>query len=338
MVTIHDVAREAGVSPATVSRAFNNHKSVGAEYVLKVQEAAKRLGYRPNLVARNLRTSSSDVITLIVPDIDNSFHTAIARGAEDVAQEAGYSILLGNSDEDPQKEARYLEVSELHRVAGVLLCPRDPGVDISGLTSGGVPVVAIDRALNADVDTVRASNFDGAYQATVHLYEEGWRRPACVAGTVEIETHRHRVEGYLAAVHDLGLEPRVARVGHDATSGRKAALGLLATEEPPDSFFTVNENTCLGAMRALREKDKQVGSDIGMVTFDDMSWASLVTPRMTVVAQPAYQIGAQAARMLIERLQRDEEIPARKVELSTKLIVRESSKRLGSHSDNGSIS
>lgn len=328
MVTILDVAREAGVSPATVSRAFNNHPSVGPEYVRRVREAAKKLGYRPNQMASNLRKQTSNVIALIIPDVGNNFHTAIARGVEDVAQEAGLSVLLGNSDENGQKEARYLEVAESQRVAGVLLCPHDPNVDISRLTDADVPVVAIDRRLSTEVDSVTSSSYKGAYEVTVHLVEQGWKRPGCCAGPATIETARNRVAGYLDAMRDLGLVPLVVHRGYDRKSGAESAAAMLDGDDAPDAFFASNEQIALGVLQELRRRDLRPGTDVGMVTFDDTPWAPLIEPPMTVVEQPAYEIGAQAARMLNERLRSDSYIPARHVELSTRLIVRGSSHKL----------
>lgn len=327
MITIHDVAQEAGVSPATVSRALNNHETVGEDYVLRVKLAAQRLGYRPNLVAQTLRTSASDLITLIVPDVYNGFHTAIARAVEDVAQEAGFSVLLGNSDEDPSKEARYLEVSERHRVAGVLLCAHDHEINLGALTEQGIPVVAIDRQVDAPVDMVYSSGFTGAYEAVTHLHQQGWKRIACISGPDELQTHHLRVRGYLEAMRNLQLSPQVAYGTPDVAGGREAALQLLQSKSVPDAFFTVNETSCLGALQALRDLGKSVSSEVGIVSFDDTPWAPLVGPAVTVIDQPAYQIGAQAARMLIERIQTDGDIPPRRVELPTRLIVRQSSKK-----------
>lgn len=327
VVTIHDVAREAGVSPATVSRAFNNNESVGSEYVRKVLEAADKLGYRPNQIARNLRTQRSDVIALIIPDMGNFFHASIARGVEDVAQEAGFSVLVGNSDEDREKEARYLEVSQLHRVAGVILCPHYRNVDISALISSQVPVVAIDRTLTSDIDAVMSSNFEGAYEATAHLATQGWKRIACCAGPPEIETSRKRLSGYLSAMTELGLEPRIARGPYSVEGGARATAQLLDQDDPPDAFFAVTERLALGVLKELKARRMRFGSDVGLITFDDTPWAPLVEPPVSVIEQPAYDIGAQATRMLFERLNSNLPIPARHVELSTRIIVRESSLR-----------
>lgn len=325
MVTIMDVAREAGVSPATVSRAFNKHPSVGADYVRRVRDAAKKLGYRPNQMASNLRKKTSNVIALIIPDVGNSFHTAIARGVEDIAQEAGLSVLLGNSDENVQREARYLDVAESQRAAGVLLCPHDPNVDISRIVDATVPIVAIDRRLSAEVDSVTSSSYEGAYEVTVHLAEEGWERISCCAGPTTIETARNRVAGYLDAMRDLGLSPMVIHSGYDRQSGAESAVKLLDRPDTPDAFFTSNEQLALGVLQELRRRGLRLGKDVGMATFDDTPWAPLIEPPMTVVEQPAYEIGAQAARMLNERIRDDSYIPARHVELSTRLIVRGSS-------------
>lgn len=324
-VTIRDVAREAKVSPATVSRAFNAHPSVGPEYVARVKKAAEALGYQPNVVARNLRKKTSNVIALIIPDVGNSFHTAIARGVEDVAQEAGLSVMLGNTDESIEKESRYLAVSQMQQVAGVLLCPHDPDVDITSLLQQDMPVVAIDRRVIAPVDTVMSSSVDGGYQATLHLSQQGWKNVACCTGPSDIETARNRATGYRNACLDLGMTPRVLHATFNVSGGEKAAAELLDSPNPPDAIFAGNEPISLGIIKELRRRKLRIGTDIGLVGFDDSPWAPLVSPALTVIAQQPYEIGAQAARMLIERLSLETPIPPRYVEFSTELIVRESS-------------
>ncbi|MFT0762835.1 LacI family DNA-binding transcriptional regulator [Scrofimicrobium sp. R131] len=328
-VTIRDVAREAGVSPATVSRAFNAHPSVGPEYVERVKRAAKKLGYRPNSVARNLRKKTSDVIALIIPDVGNNFHTAIARGVEDVAQEAGLSVLLGNTDENPEKENRYLAVSQMQQVAGVLLCPHDPEIDISQLLDQDVPVVAIDRRIHARVDTVVSSSVEGSYDATRHLADQGWKRIACCTGPADIETAANRAAGYRKAAAELGFTPVVEFSTFDALGGVVAAQKLMDSPTPPDAIFAANEPLALGIIDELRRRGLRPGRDVGMVCFDDSPWAPLIDPPLTVVEQQPYEIGAQAARMLIERLEVDSSIPPRYVEFSTNLIIRKSSLRNG---------
>lgn len=324
-VTIRDVAREARVSPATVSRAFNAHPSVGPEYVDRVKRAAAKLGYRPNVLARNLRKQTSDVIALVIPDVGNNFHTAVARGVEDVAQEAGLSVMLGNSDESQQKESRYLLAFQMQQVAGVLICPHDPGIDISPLLDQGVPVVAIDRRLDTRVDTVVSASLEGAYEATKHLAEQGWERIVCCSGPANIETAAKRADGYRKAMRELGLPEAVIHTTFDSKGGARAIAEFLDSETPPDAVFAANEPIALGIIDESRRRGLQIGHDIGLVAFDDSAWAPLIEPPISVIEQQPYELGAQAARMLIERLNESAVIPPRQVEFSTTLIVRRSS-------------
>jgi LacI family transcriptional regulator len=327
VVKIIDVAREAGVAPSTVSRALNNHPSVGPEYVERVRRAAERLGYRPNGVARNLRRQTTDVIALIVPDVGNNFCTAVTRGAEDVAREAGLSVLLCNSDEDPVKEARYLEVVESEKVAGVLLAPHDAHSDVSRLVSSRVAVVAIDRRIVGEIDSVTTDSRAGAYEATRHFLQQGWLRPGCCAGPEGIETAELRLAGYRDAIAEAGGVELSAHGTYDREGGAAAAAALLDRPEPPDSLLVSNEQMALGVLAELRRRDLRPGVDIGVLTFDDTPWAPLMTPPMTVVEQPAYEVGARAARMLVDRIRGEAPEGARHVVLPTRLVVRQSSLR-----------
>jgi LacI family transcriptional regulator len=327
VVKIIDVAREAGVAPSTVSRALNNHPSVGPEYVERVRRAAERLGYRPNGVARNLRRQATDVIALIVPDVGNHFCTAVTRGAEDVAREAGLSVLLCNSDEDPVREARYLEVVEGEKVAGVLLSPHDMHTDVSRLIAARVPVVAIDRRLAGEIDAVTTDSHAGAFEATRHFYQQGWRRPGCCAGPEGIETAQWRLAGYRDAIEAAGGVEISAHGSYDREGGAAAAAALLDLPEPPDCLLVSNEQMALGVLAELRRRNLRPGIDVGILTFDDTPWAPLMTPPMTVIEQPAYEVGARAARMLVDRIRGEAPAGARHVVLPTRLVVRQSSLR-----------
>ncbi len=327
MVKIVDVARAAGVSPATVSRALNNHPTVGPEYVKRVRAAAVELGYRPNSVARNLRRQQTDLLALIIPDVSNFFCTLITRGVEDVARAAGISVLLCNSDEDRAKEAKYLAVAEQERVAGVILSPHDESADISLLAAAGIPVVAIDRSLGARIDYVASDSYAGAVAGTKHLLDQGWQRPGCCGGPEDVETAQRRVAGYRAALKDSGVEPRVAIGAYDQEGGARAAGALLDRDDPPDALLVSNERMALGVLSELSTRGIRPGVDIGVLTFDDTPWAPLVAPPMTVIEQPAYEIGARAAQILIDRIRNGPDFEVRHVELPTRLIVRRSSLR-----------
>lgn len=329
MVTIRDVAREAGVSVATVSRALNNSPNVDPDYAERARAAAARLGYRPNNVARNLRRQSTEMIALIISDVSNPFFTAIARGVEDVAQRAGYSVLLCNSDESSAKESTYLAVAEQQRVAGVILSPHQAGSDIARLRAVGIPVVVVDRPLGDDVDTVLSESRQGACEGTRHLIESGWRRPACITGPSSATTATLRLLGYQDAVAAAHLPEVFARSIFQQGGGSAAANELLSRADPPDALLVANAQMALGALDEIRRRGLQVGHDIGMVTFDDAPWAPLITPPMTVVAQPAYDIGTHAAELLLDRTRSDSSLPAQRLVLPTTLIVRDSSRRDG---------
>lgn len=328
MVKISDVAREAGVSIATVSRALNGLATVDPEYAERVHAAAEKLGYRPNAIARGLRRQKTDVLALIISDVANPFYTAIARGVEDVAQNRGYSVILCNADEDAEKEARYLRVAEVEQVAGVILSPHSGATDVSRLRAAGVPLVVVDRPLADSVDSVMVRSAEGARAATRHLLDEGWRHPACITGPDDAATALDRLEGYRLALADSGITTE--RFVHERFSqegGAAAASVLLDGDEVPDAFFVANAQMALGVIAELRQRGIRIGHDVGVITFDDAPWAPFIDPPISVVAQPAYEIGTRAAELLLSRVDGSRTGEAHDLVLSTELIVRESSRR-----------
>lgn len=301
----------------------------------RVRDAVHQLGYRSNGVARSLRRRRTDVWALIISDISNPFFTSVARGVEDVAQRAGFSVVLCNSDEDPTKEARYFDVAERERVSGVILSPNLVGSDISLLTDAGIPVVAVDRPLRHPVDCVRTDSVEGARMATRHLFDEGWDRPACVTGPATAETAEQRLAGYRQAFVDCGRRPAKSLVRHAdfrADMAREAVASLLDGRNPPDSFFVSNSTMALGALEEFTQRGLAPGRDIGLIAFDEAPWARFVNPPMSTVRQQAYEIGARAGELLLERIQdhAGERTP-RLTLLPTELVIRASSRRASVH-------
>ncbi|GHF22957.1 LacI family DNA-binding transcriptional regulator [Pseudolysinimonas yzui] len=330
MVKISDVAREAGVSVATVSRALNGLATVNPEYAQRVHIAAEKLGYRGNAIARGLRRRKTDMLALIISDVANPFYTAIARGVEDVAENSGYSVILCNADEDAAKESRYLRAVEIGQVAGVILSPHSGTTDVSRLRAADVPLVVVDRPLAEPVDSVMVQSVDGARAATRHLLDEGWRRPACVTGPADAATALDRLHGYRLALADsgLGIAERFVHGQFSQADGAAGASALIDGAEPPDSFFAANTQLALGVIAELRARGLRIGQDVGLIMFDDAPWAPFIDPPISVVAQPAYEIGVHAARLLLSRVTGAEAGPARDLVLSTELVVRGSSRRV----------
>ncbi len=326
MVSIKDVAKAAGVSTATVSRVLSNGLHVRPEVRERVMAAVERLGYRPNLVARSLRSQQSTTIGLIVSDIRNPFFTSISRAVEDTAYEQGFSVILCNTDEQPEKEALYLNLMRDTSVAGAILSPTRQAVANSTLTDLPFPIVAVDRSIaNADTDAVLLDNVDAAYRLITHLIEQGYRKIAALCS--EMSTGLERQLGYEKALRAHGLVPRAEYVKYVAPrteAGYTAALKMIDLPDPPGALFTVNSLLAEGALQAIRERNLTIPDDIALVTFDETTWASLVQPAITLIAQPTYEIGKTAAELLLRRIA-DPNRPARQVILKGQLLVRGSS-------------
>ncbi|MFI5729108.1 LacI family DNA-binding transcriptional regulator [Kribbella sp. NPDC051587] len=330
MPTISDVAARAGVSTATVSRALNGKATVDPELAARVRLAATELGYQPNGPARNLRRQEAAVVALIISDVENPFFTAIARGVEDVAHQVGYSVVLCNSDENAEKESRYIDIALQERVAGVILSPSGPATSVTKLAARGTAYVAVDRPLpDHDSDVVLVDTRLAAAQATAHLIAQGYERIGCLTGPSGVRTADDRLAGYrdaLKAAKHRGSTRLVRRSEYKAAGARRAALELLSQPEPPDALLVANNAMVVGVLQALQEIGLRPGRDVGVVAFDDAPWAELLDPPLTVVAQPAYEIGTEAARLLLARIA-DNTRPPTVTTLGARLIDRASSHR-----------
>jgi LacI family transcriptional regulator, fructose operon transcriptional repressor len=332
MATIKEVAHAAGVSTATVSRVLTNGPHVRPEVRARVLAAVEALAYRPNLVARSLRSQQSSIIGLIVSDIRNPFFTAISRAVEDAAYHAGYTVFLCNTDEDPEKEAMYLQLMRDANVAGVIFSPTRQTSLILASMGIDFPIVVVDRAVphssNAQLDSVLLDNVDAAYQLTSHLIEQGY---GCIAGIFGMmsTTGRERKRGYDQALADHGipLRPELVRfVPAKADAGLQAASDLLKLSPRPDAVLASNSLLAEGALRAIREANLAIPDDIALAGFDETSWAALVEPPLTLIAQPTDDIGATATELLLKRLA-DPSRSARQVILKGRLITRGSTVR-----------
>jgi LacI family transcriptional regulator len=325
---IGDVAQRAGVSPATVSRVLNGSGTVSPDRAARVREAARELGYTPSGPARALRQQRTRVWAAIIADIQNPFFTAMVRGMEDVARAEGHRLVLCNSDEDLEREAQYLDIAVAEQMAGVAIAvasDKDSRLDV--LLDRGVPVVAVDRRPKRHedaVDSVVVDNVLGARQATEHLLAMGAKRIACITGPARASTASERATGYQRALKAAGrpVDPELLRRADFREEGAYAAARtLLAGRRRPDAMFVGNNLMTLGALRAIREAGLRVPDDVLLVGFDDAPWTTLMSPQLTVVAQPTHELGRQAARLLATA---SADLPARHAVLPPTLLIRES--------------
>jgi LacI family transcriptional regulator len=328
MATMRDVAKAAGVSTATVSRVLNNSSEVKQILTERVLRTIQELNYQPNLVARSLRTQATSVIALIIADIENPFFTSVCRGVEDVASRSGYSVMVCNADEDFAKERGYIAMLAAQQVAGIIISPASAELtDVSPLQQRGIKVVALDRQLPIATDSVRGDNRAGARAATHHLLASGARRVACITGTHGATTASERLAGYLEALAAAGVKPDPT-LQHFADfkeqGGYDATARVLELDDPPDAIFVANNRMTTGALHALADHGIAIPEDVSIVGFDELPWADVVTPSITTVRQPTYDMGTAAARMLIERIAGEDSAP-RDIVFEPELNVRSSS-------------
>ncbi|OHC80130.1 MAG: LacI family transcriptional regulator [Rhodoferax sp. RIFCSPLOWO2_12_FULL_60_11] len=326
MVKIMDVAKQAGVSTASVSRVISGLPGVSEETRTRVNAAVKSLGYRPDLAARRLRSGRTDTLGLIVSDIRNPFFTEISRAVEDVAYQNRMRVLLCNADENPEKEAFYLEMMRDENVSGVILSPTLSLLEKLRPQDYPFPIVLVDRyQRDVDADAVVLDNFDAAYRLTEHLIMQGYRRIVFLYGSVG-STGPQRHQGYLAAMSVAGLAPEAEPLAPRSERAREVAERLLRRNPLPDALVASSGLVLQGIAEAIKAAGVKVPSDTAVAGFDDLPWTSLVTPDITVIRQPTNEIGQTALRLLLERVALPERA-VRRVVLRGELLVRGSTQR-----------
>jgi LacI family transcriptional regulator len=294
-----------------------------------VQHAIDQLHYVPNTLARSLRSRQSHIVALIMSDITNPFWTTVARGVEDTAAENNYRTMLCNTDENPAKEANYLSLLVERRVDGVIVAPvtRDKK-SLALLKQQQVPYVLIDRRVDGlKVDAVYGDSRGGARLLIDHLLAVGHRRIALINGSHTISSAQDRAEGYRAslAAHGVPVDEGLIFTGDfKQESGSRLAELVLACEPRPTAIFAANNFIALGVLQTLQAAQLRVPEDMALVCVDDLPFLSAIDPFLTVAAQPAYEMGAVAARLLVERLTTRQTGKAREVILPPQLIIRRS--------------
>ena len=326
--TVKEVAKQAGVSTASVSRALSGSGGVRESVRLRILEAARTLSYRPNRAARDLRVRSSRAVGVLIPDIENPFFTSLVCGVEDVLRQTDYSLLLASYNEDPDQESRRLEVFRADAVRGLIFAAsRAPSRLYAELGKAGMALVAVSRDVSRlPVDEVTVANKEGAHAATSHLIQLGHKRIALVSGPPVFTTARDRQAGYEEALREKGIAVDQRLIVHcpfKQTDGYSAMRQLLELADPPTAIFAGSNLLTLGALQAIHERHLAIPEQIAIVGFDEMPWAMSLRPPLTTVAQPAFDVGRTAAELLLGRF-REPSLPRRQVVLETQLLVRSS--------------
>jgi LacI family transcriptional regulator len=316
----------------TVSNVLSESEKVRPELRKRVEEAMLELDYSPNQIARSLKTRTTKTLGTIVSDITNPFFPQLIRGAEDAALERGYLLITLNTDDHVERERRALAVLRARKVDGVLLvmAPDDgEATHIATALAGGTAVVCLDRMpRGVEVDSVSVNNRKGARMCMHHLISRGHRRIGMLSGSPTLLTARERLEGYLEVVRESGGQETPALIRHGdfrLDSGYRLAKEMLLESEPPTAIFAANAMMGFGALKAMREIGLRCPEDVSLAVFDDIPFGDVIRPRLTVVAQPAYEMGKRGAELLIARIEgREKSAGPVCIELTPELIVRES--------------
>jgi LacI family transcriptional regulator len=328
-VTIVDVARVSGVSYATVSRVLSGYEFVKESTRHRVMEAVKHLGYVANLQARSLAGGRTQLIGLVVPNLDNSYVGTVTRGIDQELARANYDLILYTSHHKPDKESFYVSAIAHGLTDGLLLvAPLVPTTYLAALRERNFPYVLIDQADATDSSSViEATNWQGAYEATRYLLQLGHTRIAFITGALAVRSAIDRLQGYRAALTDSAYpikEELIIEGNYQKQTSYEVTKSLLHSVDPlPTAIFASNDLSAFGAMDAIREHGLRIPEDISIIGFDDIPQASLVHPKLTTVRQPLEQMGQVAAKLLLERIE-DRNRPPQRVTLATQLVIRDS--------------
>lgn len=326
-VTMRTIAERAGVSIGTVSHVLNSTAIVRPHLRQKVEQAIEELGYQRSELARGLRRRSTAMIGMIIPDIGNPFFPEIVSGAEDVAFQSGFRLVLCNSKNDAKRESIYLEELTSFQPAGLIVIPSADTDIVDSLKKQRSPMVFADRCPdNWSGDFVSTDNYAGGVAAGEHIFDMGHRRIAML-GPQNVSAARERFSGFRHALQARGVKissENIMDCSFDAESGVTATLRLLrSTKDRPTAIFAANDLIASGVLAALHKAGFKCPDDISVIGFDDLDHARLSTPGLTTIRQPGYQLGAKACQLLIDRTQ-GVKGPVQRMLLEAELVVRDS--------------
>ncbi len=332
LVTIKDLARELKISASTVSRALKNHPDISEETKRAVHELAEKLNYQPNAVALSLKQRRSNTIGVIIPEIVHYFFSSVISGIEDVAYDAGFNVIICQSNERYEREVANVKTLMASRVDGILISISKETTDykhLYNLRNNNIPTVFYDRIVpGLQADHVIIDDFDASYRVTKHLIDSGRKHIAHFAGPLNLLISQHRKNGYLKALNEAGI-PEDRHLIFEADTFEKArlfAMRLINEKRSFDGIFAVNDLTAIGAMQTLQKRGIKIPEDVAIVGFSDGRFSGITDPRLTSVDQHGYEMGTIATEMLLKRiLADDKEYPFETKVLNANLIIRGSS-------------
>ncbi|MEU1309571.1 LacI family DNA-binding transcriptional regulator [Streptomyces cinnamoneus] len=326
MTNIKDVAERAGVSVATVSRVLNGRSPV-TETRERVLAAVAELGYRPNVVARALRTARTRTLGLVISDLRNPFFTELADAVEQEARRLGYSLIIGNAGESPERQDDYIRTLLDRRIDGLMVSSAGTGSAMLGdVVASDTPLVLLDRAVpGVAAPCVRAEGREALTELAAHLAALGRRRPAVIVAPAGTPTGDERLDLFRTALAGHGIELPPERIAESPdpspAGGRRMMRALLDLPEAPDAVLATDNLMALGAWDEIRDRGLRVPADLALVAFDDVAWFAHLDPPLTAIAQPTRELGRAAVHALLERI---EGRPADSVLLPARLVRRRS--------------
>ncbi|WP_299090569.1 LacI family DNA-binding transcriptional regulator [uncultured Metabacillus sp.] len=322
-----DVAKLAKVSPATVSRVLSNPELVSKETREKVMDVINQVNYKPHIVARQFRTKETKIILVVVPDITSPFFSKVLRGIEHVAVSHGYQVILGDTENDIEREKEYINLLQQKQADGmVLLTARLNKTEMEEIADHFPIVLACEYMDGLNIPTVSIDNISSARKATEHLIKLGHTKIAHISGPLHNILSKDRIKGYKQALlsHDLEVESAYIQEGNSTfESGYHQMMKLLAFEVPPTAVFAFNDETAMGAIRAAKDSGLSVPEDLAVVGFDNIKMSIIHEPNLTTINQPKYKIGMKAMELLLGLIN-GEKLTKKKIVLKDELIIRES--------------
>lgn len=331
-VSLKDIAKELGVSISTVSRALKDHYDLSPEMIAKVKALAAEWNYTPNPFAMSLLKDQTKTIGVIVPDIVTHFYSSIISGIENKAAEEGYYIIISSSQESRQKEKENLKNLLNLRVDGLIVCLAQDTTDydhFDSILASEIPLIFVDRVCRTnEFSSVVIDNVEAAKELTIHLFRNGFRKIAHIAGPPNLNITKERIKGYRLGLDECGLKFDPKFLLHCNLSIEEAAVvttKLLSLKNRPDAIFGVNDTVIFSAMKVIKKKGLRVPQDVALVGFTDEFHATVVEPTLTAVTHPTYEIGKEAARLLLNEINSDAKKTVQKVVMKAKLVPRDSS-------------